>query len=404
MHISKMFAFKQWQHDMTLSALSAGVVAILVAMTSSAALVFGAAQALGADQAEIASWMWAACIGCGITSLLPSLWLRKPVMIAWSTPGAVVLATAATSGNFTMTQAIGAFMVCAIGILLVGATGWFERVMHRIPMPVAAALLAGVLARFAMQAFQAAGTAPALVVSMLMVYLLAKCWMPRYAVVWTLLAGIVLASLLGGLQWNALHIGLAQPILTMPEWDWRACISLALPLFIVTMTSQNIPGVVAIKASGFELPISKLISLTGLVTLVLAPFGCFALNFSAITASICMGSEAHPTPAKRYMAAVVWGIGLIFLGIFGVVIAGLLIALPVQMVQALAGLALLSTIGSSLKLATQDSEHLEASIITFLVTLSGVKLAGVDSTVWGAVSGIVALAVMQIAQSRQRKR
>ncbi len=390
---NNFFVPRQWWRDMSLPAMTAGFVAALVAMSSSAAIIFAAARAFGAGDSVVASWIWAVCVGSGLASLVPSLVLRKPVMIAWSTPGAVVLATAAADGDFHMSQAVGAFMVCSLLITWAGVSGWFERIMHRIPMSVAAALLAGVLARFALQAFSAAGTMPVLVVSMLLVYLLCKRLLPRYAVVATLLAGVAYAGAYGLFDWSALRLDVAVPVFTFPSFSLMAIVSLALPLFIVTMASQNVPGVVAAKAAGYELPVSPLVTMTGFASLVLAPLGCFALNLSAITASICMGPEAHPDPARRYMAAVCWGLWMVLLGVFGVVVTGLLVAFPQQLIQAIAGLALLSTIGSSLLLAVEDEEYLEAAVVTFLVTLSGVKLLGIDSTVWGGVAGVVALLI-----------
>ena len=339
--------------------------------------------------------MWALGLGMGLCSLVPSLILKKPVMVAWSTPGAAVLATAGALGGFTMGDAVGAFMVSAALIFLAGVTGWFERVMGKIPQEIAAALLAGVLAKFGMQAFSAAETAPALILSMLLTYLLARRWLPRYAVMLTLAAGIACAALQGKMNWSAIQWELAVPVFTMPTFSVAAIMSLALPLFVVTMASQNLPGVAVIRASGYDLPVSKLISMTGIATFVLAPFGGYALNFSAITAAICMGPEAHPDPAKRYTAAATCGIIYILVGIFGAVVTGLLIAFPKELVMGIAGLALLGSIGSGLANAVRDESHREAALITFLVTLSGVTLAGIGSAFWGVVAGSVALFVQQ---------
>ncbi|NMM91047.1 hypothetical protein B2J88_43200 [Rhodococcus sp. SRB_17] len=384
--------------DLSLSAFTAGFVAVLVGFTSSVAIVFQAAQAFHATPAQITSWMWALGLGMGLCSLVPSLWLRKPVMVAWSTPGAAVLATAGLAGGFSMADAVGAFMVCAALITAAGATGWFERVMNRIPMEIAAALLAGVLARFGLQAFAAAQTALPLVLLMLGTYLVARRLWPRYAVVLTLAVAIAYAALRGQMAWSAVSLELAMPQFTAPEFSWSALVSLALPLFVVTMASQNLPGVAVIRASGYTLPISRLITLTGVATLVLAPFGAFALNFSAITAAICMGPEAHEDRSKRYTAAASCGALYIVVGIFGAVITGLLTAFPNELVVAIAGLALLGTIGNGLSVALRDEPHREAALITFLVTLSGVAIAGVGSAFWGVAAGSLALFVQQYAR------
>ena len=379
--------------DLSLSAASAGFVAVLVGFTSSVALVFQAAQAFGASQEVITSWMWALGLGMGLCSAIPSLILRQPVMIAWSTPGAAVLASAGL--GFDLGQATGAFIVCAALIVLCGVTGWFERVMNRIPMAIASALLAGVLAHFGMAAFGAARTALPLVLVMLAAYLLARRWWPRYTVPATLAVAIAFAAWQGTIRWTAVRWDWAQPVWTTPVFSWQAAVSVALPLFVVTMASQNLPGVAVMRATGYRMPVSRLISLTGLATLVLAPFGGYALNLAAITAAICMGPEAHPDPKRRYTAAVVNGVIYVAIGLFGAAVAGLLTAFPKELVAAIAGLALLGTIGSGLAAALQGEAHREAAVITFLVTLSGVTLAGIGSAFWGVVAGALTLLVTQ---------
>ena len=386
--------------DLSLSAFTAGFVAVLVGFTSSVAIVFQAAQAFGATPAQITSWMWALGLGMGLCSLVPSLLLRQPVMVAWSTPGAAVLATAGLAGGFSMAEAVGAFMLCALLITLAGATGWFERVMNRIPMEIASALLAGVLARFGLEAFAAAQTALPLVLVMLAAYLLARKRLPRYAVVVTLAAAVLFVALRGDMRWSAVQLELAMPVFTMPHFSLSALVSLALPLFVVTMASQNLPGVAVMRATGYQLPVSRLITMTGLATLVLAPFGAFALNFSAITAAICMGPEAHEDRSKRYTAAASCGLIYVVIGLFGAVITGLLTAFPRELVVAIAGLALLGTIGNGLAMALREEGHREAALITFLVTLSGVVVAGVGSAFWGVVAGSLALFVQQYGRDR----
>ena len=351
----------------------------------------------------MASWMWAIGLGMGLCTLGPSLWLRKPVMIAWSTPGAAVLASAGLAGGFGMADAVGAFMMCAALIVLVGATGWFERLMDRIPVAIASALLAGVLARFGLSAFTAAQTNLPLVLLMLVCYLAGKRLLPRYAVPLTLLVAIAFVAWNHGFVPTHIQYGLTSPVWTAPAFSVAALVSLALPLFIVTMASQNLPGVAAIKAAGFGdqraqggdagIPISSTITLAGLCTLLLAPFGAFALNLSAITAAICMGPEAHADPQRRYTAAVSCGGIYVLVGLFGATIIGVLTAFPKELVAAIAGLALLGSIAGGLRMALENDADREAATITFLVTLSGLTLAGVGSAFWGVVAGALALAV-----------
>jgi benzoate membrane transport protein len=388
--------------DLNASAFTAGFVAVLVGFTASVAIVFQAAQAFNATPAQISSWMCALGMGMGLCTLLPSLWLKKPVMVAWSTPGAALLATAGVAGSFSMAEAVGAFIVSATLITLCGVTGWFELLMKRIPVAIASALLAGVLARFALQGFVAAQTALPLVLIMLGVYLASQRLVPRYAVVITLLAGIAYAGLQGALAWSTVSFTFALPVFVMPHFTLAAVVSLAIPLFVVTMASQNLPGVAAIRATGYEgqIPVSKVITLTGLATLVLAPFGGFAFNLSAITAAIVMGKEAHPDPEKRYTAAVSCGLIYLVIGMFGAAVTSLLAAFPKELVAAIAGLALLGTIGAGLVAALKDESHREAALITFLVSLSGVVIADIGSAFWGVVAGALALFVQQYGQHK----
>jgi benzoate membrane transport protein len=373
--------------DLSVSTLVAGFVAVLVGFTSSVAIVFAAAQALGATPAQTTSWIWALGIGMGATSIGLSLAWRQPVLTAWSTPGAALLA--ATSG-VAMPDAVGAFVVCGALIAVAGATGWFERVMDRIPQAIAAALLAGVLARFALDAVGAVRTAPLLVLGMAGVFLVARRVLPRYAVPLVLAAGAAIAAAQGRIALAQVHWALAAPVWTTPAFSVGALVGVALPLFIVTMASQNLPGVAAQRASGYATPVSPVITTTGLASLVLAPFGGYALNLAAITAAICMGREAHEDPARRYTASVAAGFFYLLLGLAGGAVAGLLAAFPRELVAAVAGLALLGTIAGGLAVALKDERHRDAAIVTFVVTLSGVSAAGIGAAFWGVVAGTLA--------------
>lgn len=381
--------------DLSLSATVAGFVAVLVGFTSSVAIIFQATQQLGATPAQTTSWMWALGMGMGLTSLGLSLWTRQPVLTAWSTPGAALLA--ATSG-VPMAEAIGAFIVCGGLIVLAGITRAFERIMDRIPMAIASALLAGVLARFGLDAVRATPTAPVLVVVMLLTYLAGRRWWPRYATPAVLLAGIVVAGLQGQLQLGVVRWDWAAPVWTTPHFSLTTLIGVALPLFLVTMASQNLPGVAAQRASGYQTPVSASITATGLATVLLAPFGGYAFNLAAITAAICMGREAHEDPARRYMASVMAGVFYLLIGLAGGAVVGLLQAFPKALVAAVAGLALLGTIAGGLSAALKEEKHRDAAILTFLVTLSGLSLMGIGSAFWGVVAGAVSLMVQHFRQ------
>ena len=378
--------------DLSLSAVVSGFVAVLVGFSSSAVIVFQAARALNATPAETASWMLALGVAVGVTSIVLSIRYRMPILTAWSTPGAALLATSVA--GVTMPQAIGAFMVCSALIVLVGVTGWFEKAMSRIPETLGAAMLAGVLLRFGIEGFASMQTQLVLVGAMFVTYLLARRFVPRYAIPLVLLVGIAVAAATGQLHLAALPLGLARPVWITPEFSVAAIASVALPLFVVTMASQNVPGVAVIRASGYDPPISPIITWTGLSALVLAPFGAFSVNLAAITAAITMGEDAHPDRSKRYMAAVSAGVFYLLMGLFGATVTALFALFPTEMVLALAGLALLTTIGAGLAAAVRDEARREPALITFLITASGLHLFGIGAAFWGIVVGLFASVVL----------
>ena len=382
--------------DVSLSAIVAGFIAVLVGFTSSVAIVFQAAQGLGATPEQTTSWMWALGVGTGITSIGLSLWYRQPVLTAWSTPGAALLA--ATHG-MTLPQATGAFIVSAALIALAGFSGLFERLMDRVPVAIAAALLAGVLTRFGLDAALAAHGDAWLVGAMALTFVLGRRFWPRFAVPGVLLAGIAIAALTGRIALAGVQWGWARPVFVLPEFSLAAAVGLGLPLFLVTMASQNLPGVAAQRAAGVTAPVSPVIGSTGLATLLLAPFGSFGLNLAAITAAICMGPEAHPDPARRYVAPVAAGVFYLLIGLGGGAVVGLMAAFPHALVVAVAGLALLGTISGALASALAVERHRDAAALTFLVTLSGVSLGGIGAPFWGVVAGAAALGVQHFRSS-----
>lgn len=377
--------------DLSASAVIAGFVTVLVGFTSSAVIVFQAAHALGASPAEIGSWMCALGLGMGLTCIGLSLRYRVPVVTAWSTPGAAMLITSAA--GVSMPEAIGAFLVSGVLITIAGFTGWFERAINRIPLSIASGMLAGVLLRFGLDVFTAMKTQFMMTFAMFCAYLLMRRVLPRYAVVCALALGIAIAAALGLLRMDDVHLELAQPVFTVPQFSVSALIGMALPLFVVTMASQNVPGVTIIRASGYSVPISPIIGWTGVTTVLLAPFGAFALNLAAITAAICMGREAHPDPAKRYVASISAGVIYIIVGLFGATVGAVFLAFPRELVLAIAGLALFGTIANGLVAALSAEGEREAALITFLVTASGVALFGIGSAFWGLVAGGIALLI-----------
>jgi benzoate membrane transport protein len=381
--------------DVSASAVVAGFVTVLVGFASASAIVFQAAGAVGASAAQLGSWMLALGVGMGLTCILLSLRYRAPVVTAWSTPGAALLVTSAA--GLSIEEATGAFLVSAALITLVGFSGWFERAMDRIPLPIASGMLAGVLLRFGLGLFTAMSTQLALALGMCLAYFAARRLVPRYAVIAALLVGVVLALAQGLLHVDAIHVALAHPVWVTPRFTVGAVIGVALPLFVVTMASQNVPGVAVIRASGYTVPISPVIGWTGLANLVLAPLGGFTVNLAAITAAICMGREAHEDPRRRYVAAVFAGLFYLIVGIFGATVVALFLAFPPELVAAIAGLALLATIGNGLAAAVGTENQREPALVTFLVTASGIAPAGIGSAFWGLAAGVVTLAILRAA-------
>ncbi|HHQ4619524.1 benzoate/H(+) symporter BenE family transporter [Aeromonas veronii] len=377
--------------------LVAGFIAVMVGYTSSVILIIQAATAAGADTAQVASWLWTLGIGMGVSCIGLSLYYRIPILTAWSTPGAALLIT--TLGNFTLAEAIGAFVISSLLITLCGISGWFDRLMRHIPAPLAAAMLAGVLLRFGLDLFKVAPQDPLLLGTLLLAFLLGRHLWPRYTMVLVLGVGMLICSVRGDLQMGTLHWQLASPVWTWPAFSLDALFGIALPLFIVTMTSQNMPGIAILRAHGYQPATSSLISWTGLTGLLLAPFGGYAFNLAAITAAICMGKEVDPDTKRCWPAAVWAGCFYLLTGCFGATVAALFSAFPAALVTCVAGLALLGTIGSSLHSALHQDEAREAALLTFIITASGISLLGIAAACWGLLIGLV---IYQFQLYRQR--
>lgn len=382
--------FKDYLHP---PAIAAGFVSVLVGYTSSAVIIFQAASAAGASAEQIGSWMMALGFGMGVTTFGLSWWYKAPVITAWSTPGAALLAT--SLDGISMPEAIGAFLFSALLITLCGITGWFEKMINRIPLSIAAAMLAGILFQFGIDVFASMETRFTLVLVMFAVYLAAKRLLPRYAIIIVLIVGFIACQIQGLLNFGDFHFAIASPQFIRPEFSLAALIGVGIPLFVVTMVSQNIPGIAVLRAAGYKTPISPLISWTGFTTLVIAPFGGFAINLAAITAAICTGREAHNDPAKRYLAGLSCGVFYLILGVCGAAVAGLFSAFPREFVLALAGLALIATIANSLQSAVAELSSREAAVITFLVTASGLTLFGIGAAFWGLVAGVISMLILK---------
>lgn len=381
--------------------LLAGFLAVLIGYASSAAIIWQAAIVAGATTAQISGWMTALGLAMGVSTLTLTLWYRVPVLTAWSTPGAALLVTGLQ--GLTLNEAIGVFIVTNAIIVLCGITGLFARLMRIIPHSLAAAMLAGILLRFGLQAFASLDGQ----FSMLLVWLATKAVAPRYAVIAAMIIGIVIVIAQGDVVTTDVVTTdvVFKPVLPTyitPDFSFAHSLSVALPLFLVTMASQNAPGIAAMKAAGYSAPVSPLIVFTGLLALVFSPFGVYSVGIAAITAAICQSPEAHPDKDQRWLAAAGAGIFYLLAGLFGSAITGMMAALPVSWIQMLAGLALLSTISGSLYQALHNERERDAAVVAFLVTASGLTLVGIGSAFWGLIAGGVCYVVLNLIADRNR--
>ena len=378
--------------DSSPSAVVAGFIAMMTGYTSTLVLMFQAGQAAGLTSGQISSWIWALSIGMAICSIGLSLRYRTPITIAWSTPGAALLIT--SLGGVSYPDAIGGYITCAVLVIICGVTGSFDRLVKRIPASLASALLAGILFKICSEIFVAAQHQTALVLGMFITYLIVKRLSPRYAVLGALLVGTLICELLGLLDFKDFALEVAIPEWTTPSFSLAATISIGIPLFVVAMTSQNMPGVAVLRADGYTVPASPLITTTGIASLLLAPFGSHGINLAAISAAICTGPHAHEDPKKRYTAAVWCGIFYGIAGIFGATLAGLFAAFPKELVLSIAALALFGSIMNGLTIAMNESKEREAALVTFMVTASGMTLFSVGSAFWGIVAGVLTLMIL----------
>lgn len=376
-----------------LTHVTSGILPALVGYTGSIAIIFAAIEALDATQAQANSWLWALGIGMGVSGIILALRYRMPILTAWSTPGAALIAT--SGEGVPLDQAVGAFLFCALLLTLTGVTGVFARLTRLIPPALASAMLAGILFRFGLGTFEALEQAPSLVLIMLFTWLAGRLWFPQLTVAVVLLVGAAFCAITGMYDPAVeISLDLAKPVFVLPELNWAAILGLGLPLYIVTMSSQNMPGVVVLKSAGYEPPVSATVTVTGLTSLLLAPFGGFAFNFAAITAALCAGPDTDPDPAQRYKAVLVSGAVNILAGLFGATIISLFLIAPEALVLAIAGIALLGTITASLTTAMTDPRDRDAALLTFMMVVSGVSFFNIGAPVWGLLFGLVAKFVL----------
>lgn len=370
----------------------AGLVSVIVNYGGTFILVFQAAQVAGLSPELTASWVWSVSIGVGLSGLVLSWRFREPIITAWSTPAAAFLVVALATTPYA--EAVGAYLVSAAAFVLLGVSGYFEKVIRMIPPGVAAGLLAGILLQFGIGAFAGVSVDPLLAALLIGAYVVLKRLSARYAVVGILLLGLVFLLLQGRVDLSGLELRLAAPVFTLPAFSLNALLSVALPLFLITLTGQYMPGMLVLRNDGFRTSANPIVTVTGLGSLLMAPFGSHAFNLAAITAAICTGKDAHEEPAKRWIAGVAAGVFYILVGVFGVTLAALFMAFPATFITTLAGLALLGTLGGSLASAMADARSREAALITFLAAAADISLFGIGGAFWGLVIGLAAFAVL----------
>ena len=370
----------------------AGLISVIVNYGGTFILVFQAAKIAGLSPELTASWVWSVSIGVGVSGLFLSWKYRAPIITAWSTPAAAFLVVALATTPYA--EAIGAYMISAAAFVLLGLSGYFEKLIRLIPPGIAAGLLGGILLQFGIGAFAGMSIDPLLVGLLIAAYLVLKRFSARYAVVGILVLGLVFLLSQGRVDLTGLSLQLATPVFTRPEFSLNALLSVALPLFLITLTGQYMPGMLVLRNDGYKTSANPIVTLTGLGSLLMAPFGSHAFNIAAITAAICTGKEASQDPSKRWVAGIAAGVFYILVGIFGVTLAAVFMAFPATFITTLAGLALLGTIGGSLASAMADAKSREAALITFLASAANITLLGIGGAFWGLLIGLVAYAVL----------
>ncbi|MDH4555158.1 benzoate/H(+) symporter BenE family transporter [Pseudomonas sp. BN417] len=370
----------------------AGLISVIVNYGGTFILVFQAAKVAGLSPELTASWVWSVSIGVGVTGLLLSWISREPIITAWSTPAAAFLVVALATTPYA--EAVGAYLISAAAFVLLGLSGYFEKVIRLIPSGVSAGLLAGILLQFGIGAFGGVSIDPLLGGLLIVAYVVLKRFTARYAVVGILVLGVAFLLTQGRVDLSGLQLQLAAPVFTMPVFSLNALLSVALPLFLITLTGQYMPGMLVLRNDGFRTSANPIVTVTGLGSLLMAPFGSHAFNIAAITAAICTGKEAHEEPSKRWIAGIAAGVFYILVGIFGVTLAAVFMAFPATFITTLAGLALLGTIGGSLASAMADAKSREASLITFLAAAANITLFGIGGAFWGLLIGLLAYAVL----------
>ncbi|MBJ8478300.1 benzoate/H(+) symporter BenE [Acinetobacter pittii] len=380
--------FKTLKNDWSISATVAGFLAVLISYSGPLIIFFQAAQRAHVSTDMMVSWIWGISIGAAVSGIYLSIKYKTPVITAWSAPGTALLVT--LFPNVSLNEAVAAYITSAIVIFLIGVTGYFDKLLKWIPQDVAAGMMAGILFQFGIGLFTASDSMPFIVFSMLIVFLIAKRLMPRYTMIWVLAAGVLLSLILGKMNPVDVSFSLAIPKWISPEWTWNSTLNLAVPLILVSLTGQFLPGMAIMKLSSYDTPAKPIITATSIASLAVACVGGITIVLASITAALCMGKDAHELKEKRYIAGIANGIFYILGGLFAGSIVMLFSLLPKELVAALAGLALLGAIATNISVAMKNDSQRDAALITFLATASGMHFLGLSSVFWGICIGVIA--------------
>ena len=389
--------FKTLKADWSISATVAGFLAVLISYSGPLIIFFQAAQQAHVSTAMMISWIWGISIGAAIAGIYLSIRYKTPVITAWSAPGTALLVTLFPA--ISLNEAVAAYITAALVIFAIGITGCFDKLLKWIPQDVAAGMMAGILFQFGLGLFKATDSLPLIVFGMLAVYLAAKRFSPRYAMIWVLVSGIALSLLLGKMNPVEMSFSLAVPQFIMPQWSWNSTLNLAIPLILVSLSGQFLPGMAIMKLSGYDTPAKPIIGVTSLVSVVVACVGGITIVLASITAALCMGKDAHEQKDKRYIAGIANGLFYILGGLFAGSIVMLFSLLPKELVAALAGLALLGAIATNISMAMNNAAQRDAALITFLATASGMHFLGLSSVFWGICIGVIAHLVLSKPES-----
>lgn len=379
--------------DISLSAITAGFLVVLISYAGPMLIIFQGAAMAQVSNEILTSWVWAVSVGGGVSGLYLSWKYKMPIITAWSAPGTALLV--ALFPHMSVNEAISCYITAALIILLIGVTGTFDKLTKHIPKGIAAGMMAGILFQFGVNIFKSIATMPVLVLAMIAIYLVFKRLLPKFVMLFVLIFGILLAYLIGDVNPDNFTFALAHPVFIEPVWSWESTFSFALPLVLVSLTGQFLPGMAILKLSNYSISAKPIITFTSFVSLITAVFGGITTTTAAITAALCTGKEANEDPNKRYIAGMASGIFFLIGAMFAGSIVLIFTNLPKELIALLAGLALLGAIVTNLMGTLEEPNHREAAVITFLATASGMSFLGLGSAFWGVVIGSIAYLIFK---------